>query len=261
MRVHLFEWEDQLWFPEIIRSGGTDFLRYLLIRSELYKPAISLINETLQASKQVDIIDLCSGGGGSIFQLYEGLKKIRGDTFTLTISDKFPNYNAFAFIHKKSCGKINFISSPIDIFNIPAHINGLRVLFSAIHHFTPLQVKGILQDATDHQKPIAIFDGFEKKWLAALALLIIHPMVFILCTPFFKPFRWSRILFTYIIPLIPLYTIWDGLVSIGRLYNPTSLFSIAHSVDNNNYFWKSGYTKNRFGLKSSYLIGYPIHKC
>ena len=32
-------------------------------------------------------------------------------------------------------------------------------------------------------------------------------------TPFVRPFRWSRLLFTYVIPLIPLLVLFDGTVS------------------------------------------------
>ena len=48
MRLHLFELEDQPWFPDVIRNGGTDYLRYLLIATEVYKPCIILLNETLK---------------------------------------------------------------------------------------------------------------------------------------------------------------------------------------------------------------------
>jgi hypothetical protein len=87
--------------------------------------------------------------------------------------------------------------------------------------------------------------------------LIIHPIAFLLFTPFFKPFKFSRLLFTYIIPLIPLYTIWDGCVSIMRLYRPKELLKIADGVSPKTYRWAAGRTKSRFGLHASYLIGTP----
>lgn len=34
-RIHLFEFEDFSWFPGIIRTGGTDYLRYFLILQAL----------------------------------------------------------------------------------------------------------------------------------------------------------------------------------------------------------------------------------
>ena len=90
-----------------------------------------------------------------------------------------------------------------------------------------------------------------------VGIIFIHLIIFFLFTPFFKPFRLSRIIFTYALPLIPLCTIWDGMVSIIRLHEPKNLQKIVQGVDpNKRYFWKIGKAKHRFGLKVSYLIGY-----
>lgn len=257
MRVHLFEFEDFSWFPDIIRTGGTDYLRYFLIRTELYRPAISLINETLKTTQENNIIDLCSGGGGYIEQVSEGLSSLSDTSLKITLTDKYPNYKTFQYIKKKSRGKIDYCDFSVDVFQVPKDLKGLRVLFSAVHHFKPGQVKDILQNAVNSKSAIAFFDGGEKSIFAIIGLILIHPIAFLIFTPLFKPFKLSRILFTYIIPIIPLYTIWDGVVSILRMYKPEELRQIADSIDNNEYVWRHGKTKNRFGIKATYLIGYP----
>jgi len=117
-------------------------------------------------------------------------------------------------------GKISFIETPVDATRVPIGIEGFRTMFTAIHHFRPTQVKEILKNAIDNGKPIAFFDSGDKNLLIFLSIFIVHPIVFFICTPFFKPFRLSRLLFTYIIPVIPICTFWDGLVSILRLYEP-----------------------------------------
>jgi hypothetical protein len=130
-------------------------------------------------------------------------------------------------------------------------------MYSAVHHFKPEQVQLILKDAIAANAPIAFFDGGETKPIAMLGLLLIHPIVFLVCAPFFKPLRFTRLLFTYIFPLIPLYTIWDGLVSILRMHEPEDLLEMTDSLEAKHYVWKQGKTKNRFGIKATYLIGYP----
>jgi hypothetical protein len=256
MRLHLFEFEDFAWFPDVIRTGGTDYLRYFLIRTALYQPAISLINQTLSTTGEHTIIDLCSGGGGYTEQVCEGLTALGNTSFTITLTDKYPNQKAFEYLKEKSNGRIDYCDFPVDVFRVPEALKGLRVLFSAVHHFRPAQVKEILQNAVAAKTPVAFFDGGEKGIPAILGLLIIHPIAFLLCTPFFRPFKLSRIFFTYIVPLIPLYTIWDGIVSVLRMYTPKELRQIAESVTD-DYVWLHGKTKNRFGIKATYLIGYP----
>jgi hypothetical protein len=257
MRFHLFELEDQSWFPDVIRTGGTDYLRYLLVATEVYKPSIRLLNELLNQTTETKIVDLCSGGGGYIEQVYNELKPITKNSTSFTLTDKFPNIDAYQLLKNKTNGEIEFDTRSIDAANVPADLKGIRTMFSAIHHFKPEQVRSILQNAADNNAPIAIFDGGDKSIFAIIGILIIHPIAFLLFTPFFKPFKFSRLLFTYIIPLIPLYTIWDGCVSIMRLYRPKELLKIADGVSPKTYRWAAGRTKSRFGLHASYLIGTP----
>lgn len=259
MRLHLFEFEDQSWFPNVIRVGGTDYLRYLLITTEVYKPCIKLLNEVLSQTGETKIVDLCSGGGGYIEEVRCELKNISTEKIAFTLTDKFPNIEAYKHLQNESNGEIGFDTRSIDAANVPGDLKGVRTMFSAIHHFQPKQVSSILQNAVDNKVPIAIFDGGDKSIFAIIGILIIHPIAFLLFTPFFKPFKLSRLLFTYVIPLIPLYTIWDGCVSILRLYKPKELLKIANSIRPGTYKWTAGKTRIRFGLHASYLIGVPLN--
>lgn len=257
MRFHLFEFEDQSWFPDVIRTGGTDYLRYLLIATEVYKPCIVLLNEAMKQTGETRIVDLCSGGGGYIEQIYKELKKITTSNISFTLTDKFPNVEAYKHLQNKTNDEIKFDTRSVDAASVPADLKGIRTIFSAIHHFQPEQVRSILQDAVDNNAPIAIFDGGDKSFFAIPGILVIHSIAILLFTPFFKPFKFSRLLFTYILPLIPLYTIWDGWVSIMRLYKPKELLKIANDVSAGRYNWTAGKTKSKFGLHASYLIGIP----
>jgi hypothetical protein len=257
MRMWLFEFEDLPWFPDIIRSAGTDFLRYFLIVNELYKPTISLIHQTLKEINEDKIVDLCSGGGGYIEQVYNEINNISERSISITLTDKFPNLKTYQFLKEKTNAGIDYAASSIDAANVPKELKGFRTMFSAVHHFQPEQITRVLQNAIENRSAIGFFDGGEKSIFAILGLMIFHPIAFLILTPFFKPFKLSRLFFTYIMPLVPIYTIWDGVVSILRMYKPEELLQIAESADAENYIWKSGKTKNRFGIHATYLIGYP----
>lgn len=257
MRIHLFEFEDLPWFPNVIRVGGTDYLRYLLVATDVYRPLIPLISESLSHTNETTIIDLCSGGGGYIERLNKSLSEGSTQKISIILTDKFPNLEAYSALKAKTAGQIDFVNYSVDAANIPTDLKGFRVMFSAIHHFQPEQVKNILQNAIDNNAPIGIFDGYEKNILAILGVLIVHPIAFLLFTPFFKPFSFSRLFFTYIIPLIPIYTVWDGCVSVLRMYKSEELLKIANKTNANNYIWKAGKVNNKYGIHSTYLIGYP----
>ena len=233
-----------------------DYLKFLFGNLDFYKPITPLIVQGLEKSGQNRILDLCSGGGGAIVQVQKNLKELTNNDIKITLSDKFPNIAAFRHIEESTKGKIDFIDNPLDAADVPKDTEGLRTMFSAFHHFQPDQAKKILNNAINHKKPIAIFDLGDKNLLLILSNLLIHPVIFFICTPFFKPFKISRLLFTYIIPLIPICTIWDGFVSILRLYEPNDLKKFVKEIDSTTYHWEIGKVKHKLGFRILYLLGY-----
>jgi hypothetical protein len=255
---HIFEFEDLDWFPGTIRESMTDYLRYLITKVNFYQPIIPLIIEGLNQTNSNQIIDLCSGGGGAIEQIQNNLLQQSNSVIKIILTDKYPNISAFEFLSVKTKGGISFSDISIDAANVPATLKGFRTIFSGFHHFNHHFAKSVIKNAVDDKSGIGIFDGGDKNIIAVIAILLMHPIAFFLFTPFFKPFRFSRLFFTYIIPIIPFCTIWDGIVSIIRLYKPNELLKIANEVDNKNYFWKAGKMKSTLGMNVTYLIGYPI---
>lgn len=257
MKFRLFEFEDKTWLPAIIREGMTDYLRFILNSGNFYEPVSPLILQLLQQTSCTQVVDLCSGGGGTIEQIQKNLQQQYYQDVKFILTDKFPNVNAYQFIQNKTGGKVDYIALPVDAAKVDPSLKGVRTIFSAFHHFDKPTAREVIQNAVDDKQAIGVFDGGDKNIFIILAIIILHPIVFFLCTPFFRPFKWSRLLFTYIIPLIPLFTIWDGIVSINRLYSPQQLLHIANSVDSIGYCWKSGKVKNKYGMQIAYLMGYP----
>jgi hypothetical protein len=257
LKIRLFEFEDLPWFPEVIRSGGTDYLRYILELSRLYEPVSGPLSEAIERTGSQSILDLCSGGGGPILQVQSGISKKLNNNIPVRLSDKYPNIEAFRHMAKESGSIIGFETESIDATAVPPGKEGFRTIFSGIHHFDEPMVKAVLKNAVEARQGIGIFDGGDRNILTILGILIFHPIGFLILTPFLRPFRWSRLLFTYVLPLIPLYTIWDGVISILRLYSPGQLLKLANETGHTDYEWKAGKLKSRFGMRVTYLMGYP----
>jgi hypothetical protein len=254
----LFEFEDLSWFPNTIRESMTDYLRYLITKVDFYRPIVPLILEGMNRSKTNQVIDLCSGGGGAIEQVQNDLNQLSDVEIKIILTDKYPNISAYEFLKTKTGGAISFHSTAVDAADVPVSLKGFRTIFSGFHHFDYRLANAVLKNAVEAKSGIGIFDGGNKSFLAILAILVVHPVALFIFTPFFKPFRLSRLLFTYILPIIPFCTIWDGIVSIIRLYKPRDLLQMAHEVESNTYHWNSGNMKSKFGLKVTFLIGYPV---
>ncbi|MGZ4091068.1 MAG: class I SAM-dependent methyltransferase, partial [Bacteroidia bacterium] len=60
MKLRLFEFEDQPWFPTTIRQGMTDHLRFVFNSANLYEPVTRILMDSLEKSGSSTVIDLCS---------------------------------------------------------------------------------------------------------------------------------------------------------------------------------------------------------
>lgn len=257
MRLHLFEFEDLSWFPNVIREGMTDYLRFIISKLDLYAPIVPLIKEGLDGTAETRIIDLCSGGGGGIVKIWDELNRLTDSGVQVTLTDKYPNLQAFEYIKTETRGAIDYVATPLDAARVPESLKGFRTIFSSFHHFSPSTAKSILQDAVNERVPIGIFEGAEKRVLAILGIVILTPIIMFLATPFMKPFRLSRLFFTYVLPIIPICTVWDGVVSMLRIYGPDELMLLAKATSSRGYVWKSGKVGNKIGTNVIYLIGHP----
>jgi hypothetical protein len=259
MSAILFEFEDLKWFPNVIRESMTDYLRYLLEALEFYKPIVPLLLDVTEKTNSTQIIDLGSGGGGAVYQLSKELSLQDKKNIRIVLTDLYPNINAYRYLSDKSKGTITYSEKSVNAAKVNTELKGVRTIFSGFHHFDERTAKSILKDAVKNTAGICIFDGGNRNILMAAGAIFLHPVLFFFCTPFFRPFRWSRIIFTYLIPLIPLCTMWDGMVSIMRLYTPEKLMQLAEETSG-DYHWSAGKKQCRFGLKVTYLTGYPLRK-
>ena len=71
-----------------------------------------------------------------------------------------------------------------------------------------------------------------------------------------RPVSWQQIVFTYLIPIIPLVFAWDGAVSNVRTYTLNDLDELLRQVPSENYVWEKGTTDGR--MKQLYMTGYPV---
>ena len=235
-RIHLFEFEDQKWFPNFLRNYGTDFLQFLSNKTKMYKPVIPIIKKGLAESGHNQFIDLGSGGGGGLVWLNSELKKDIAD-LKIILTDLYPNLPAFQLTSAQA-DNFEYLDQPVDARDVPKELKGLRTQFLSFHHFKPEDARLILQNAVDSGSPIAIFEGQERSIPSILAMLF-SPITVLLTTPFIRPFNLGRIFFTYLFPLVPLFVLWDGIVSSLRTYSVREMHELVQSLNRaEQYHWE-----------------------
>jgi hypothetical protein len=176
---------------------------------------------------------------------------------SVCLTDKYPNRSAFERVRELSGGKIDYVAEPVDVTNIPPERRGFRTMFTSFHHFRPQEARAILQNAVDNEQGIAVFEIPHRRALTILETLFVPPVA-LLTVPFVRPFRWSRLLWTYLIPFVPLVMLFDGIVSCLRAYSHAELRELTEGICAPNYEWEVGEAlTGPLRLPVTYLIGCP----
>ncbi|HEY2432883.1 MAG TPA: hypothetical protein VGI12_09450 [Vicinamibacterales bacterium] len=254
-RFQLIELEDQSWFPGTIRDLATDYLQFVQTRLRFDRAIAPLVKRVLDAAATTNIIDLCSGGSGPLLLLVKDLAD-EGRPATVMMTDLYPNIPAFEAIAAQSDGRIDYERSPVDARAVPAALPGLRTLFNAFHHLKPEDARAVLHAAAAARQPIAIFEISERRWRALIPVALLTPILVLLATPFMRPFLWRRLLWTYLVPLVPFTCCWDGIVSQLRAYSPDEMRALGGGSAPMR--WEAGQVPVVGGrARLSYLLGFP----
>ena len=249
-RFHLIEIHEQTWCPALIRDAATDYLQFAITFGNVYQPIFPHLETALKNAGTGKIVDLCSGGGGA----WVSLKKEFADV-EVTLTDYYPNLASFREL--KEHHDLNFEELSVNALDVPDNLTGFRTIFTAFHHFRPAQAKEILRDAANKNCGIGIFEATPRS-IKTLLIMLLTPIFVLLLTPKIRPFRLSRIVFTYLLPIVPLVVLFDGVVSALRTYTPDELKEFTHDLGDDNYIWEIGEERGEKSLVPIiYIIGYP----
>lgn len=257
--LHLFEFMDLPWYPQAFRRIQTDYLQFVATLGSGHKYLIPLFKKAMQHARTNQIIDLCSGGTGPWIRLKEEFEQ-EGVFANISLTDKYPDPES---IQKWAPRQgITYLRESVDAMNVPPHLKGMRTMFEGFHHFTPEQAKAILRDAVEKRVAIGIFEASLKPPFGTI-LLLLAPIItlasYFFMTPFIKPRTLSRFFWTYVIPLVPLTTSWDGVISLLRVYSPQELEELTSSFLSADYIWEIGQAPTGTPIFTfAYLVGYPV---
>ncbi len=254
-RIHAFEFEDLSWFPKNLRNYMTDFLQFGANTFDMYKSVVPVLDKGIKSAGNHKIIDIASGGGGGLLKLAEHLKQ-EHPNLKIILSDYYPNLNAFKRTKSKMPDIFDYIEYPVNAMDVPTDVKGFRTQFLSLHHFKREDAKAILQNAIDCNQPIGIFEAQQRN-IKSLIPMLLSPITVLLMTPFIRPFKLGRLLFTYLIPILPLFILWDGVISVLRTYTIDELKQMISSLNNSNHFdWEIEISKGK-PSEILYLLGIP----
>jgi len=127
----------------------------------------------------------------------------------------------------------------------------------------------ILRDAIKQRQGIGIFEITSRSLKGLFENLILTPLIMTVFAPFIRPFSFTRLFCLWVIPILQLLFMFDGVISSLRTYSPEELRELIEAIDKNepdlgvkNYTFEIKKAScGLFGLVDlTYLIGIPNNK-
>ncbi len=241
MRLHLVEIHDLASCPPSLRDALTDLLAFSANLAGAYDPVGPLLRRAALRTGARRMVDLCSGAGGPWSRLAAQVG------VPVILTDLYP--------HRGGAPGLPFHPSPVDARAVPAELEGFRTIFTAFHHFRPVEARAILADAVHRGQGIGVFEIARRapREIAVIALTWLGALASV---PFIRPWRWSRLAWTYLPPVLPIVGTFDGVVSCLRTYTKAELAELVRGLD--TYEWEIGDFRGGWSpLRGTSLIGIP----
>lgn len=264
-RIELFEFEDFSWFPGVIRSGMTRLivvLHKILGTTDVLATLISRIRKEHSFDQ---IVDIGSGSGGAMPMVIEKINtQAPGSPIRLLLTDLHPNRTIVEYFNKQERKDLKYSSQSLDATNFKDVPTGFKTMVNSFHHMPPDKAKSILKSAAENNEGILIYEIGENFvptllwWLLLPISLVILIVMSLFMTPFVRPISWKQLLFTYLIPIIPLCYAWDGQASTMRTYTSDDIAILLDGIEKEDYQWKIEAAKKENGKKLGYyILGLP----
>lgn len=261
-QVRLFEFNECSWIPSRLREYATDFLSSLWCfdgfgtAKPAITPAMELMEKSINKTKTKKIVDMACGSGKASYQILLHLKQKGVRNLKLVLSDLYPNIEILKKLSDQN-KDVSYEEESVDAMH--CELDGFRTFFASFHHFNEQQATKIIKDAVARQEGIGIFEMTYRGFWNLFLLIGLAPLWVVLLTPVIRPVKIPRLIFTYVIPVIPLMLWWDGLVSVIRTYTEKELMRIIKKADPDDTFeWHT--IKAIYGLPKVFaMVGYPRH--
>ncbi|KAI1436202.1 hypothetical protein GGR50DRAFT_652160 [Xylaria sp. CBS 124048] len=287
-RYHLFEIDDQPWFPSFLRgyvqSGLTHLWTTCLPLLQRCSPA-TLVASILQrelkkAVSSYTYIDFCAGAGGPTPQIEKSLNwdlssqssSSSPDGVKFVLTDLHPHVESWKQAASKSA-HLTYVPMPVDAAAAPPDLieknkadgKGVFRLFNlAFHHFQDDLARAMLKNTVETSDGFGIFELQSRTFSSFVSCSLFGVFIFLIA-PFLYWWSPQVLFFIYIVPVVPFVLVFDGLVSSLRTRTADEvelLLRTCGAADTSDwvvrsgsetFLWPSGHLTWVIGIKQSHL--------
>ena len=225
-RKQVFQFSNQKWYPSFLKRDMYEFMSWFVGKVNAAKPFLPVLEEVIGHTQTKTIINIDSKIGAGI------------ETVLTLLPEGTEVIN-------------------VELERFSTHNKGMYTFINSFHQLDEKKATYYLTQIADSGNSVAVLEGNNDSLWQVVGMTIFVPLTVILSAPFVQPFRITRLIFTYLIPILPVVTMLDGFLALFKLYNPNDLNELVSNIPVKSYVWKSGKADNGRGGKIIYLMGYP----
>ena len=229
MSLFLFEFMDHSRTPRVLRETLLDVLDYCNTDFRPYYREIA--EEISQIATERGLTTLVELGAG-LAPLTRQLARLPDSRFTLIPCDLYPETDEWARLAADHPDSIKPEYEPVD-FTVRRDWGerSALILCATLHHIPQKIRRKTLLALHESADCVLIFEPIRKTPFSMfLVLFALFPA---LLTPAFRltrPGNLRRIFFCWLIPIVPLMFVWDGLISCLRQWNHSEWDNFSQSL-------------------------------
>ena len=226
-RLHAFELHDSPRCPAFVRESIVESLGLALRWGGIYQPAARVFADFCQRTGCRRVLDLCSGSGEPVSILIEALTQLGLPSPRFVLSDLFPNPAAMRRVAQRHPAELEISLTPVDATDVRDHVDGdARSIVSAFHHFSPPLARSILADCVRKRRAVFVLEPCPRKPTRIAPLALAYGAAALANPLLATNNRLAKMAFTYAAPILPVAQLWDGTVSVLRMYSERELFAL-----------------------------------
>lgn len=149
---------------------------------------------------------------------------------------------------------VNIVKVPLERITLTE--KGIYTFVNLFHQLSVHEARGLLKTISEADQSVLVLEGNNDSLWQVFGMTVIVPLTVLLTAPFVRPFRIERIIFSYLVPVLPIITLYDGFVALFKIYNPQDLMELVRTIDRPDYQWSAGKLDNGRGGKIIYLHGH-----
>ena len=219
------ELEDQAWFPDVFRRYQVEYIGSIVTWFKFYSPLVADIQKLTDENKTIVIQDLCSGSGIPAIYMHRQLK----GNYQTILSDKFP-VSSFT-----NSNEISYLKEEVDVLLLEPQPSVCYTMYNGFHHFSNTEQQLLVKKMIAKKNPFFIAEILTPGFFTMMKIILTTTLIQLLTAPFVKPFSFTRLFFTYIIPVNLFTVLYDGIISVIRSKTAKQYADLLGSLSANEF--------------------------